>query len=197
MIKNIVFDMGNVLLDYNPRFSLEKYLDNEDDRSLIMKELFLGPEWTEGDLGLIRDEDRYPLVALRVPQRLHGALQEICLHWHDCMKPVPGAREFVEECKQAGYRVYILSNASDKFYEYFPNFAPLDYFDGHIVSCDLHATKPHKRIYRHLLNRYRLNGDECLFIDDVAENVIAAEESGIHAVRFEGDFQPLREMLEL
>lgn len=197
MIKNIVFDMGNVLLDYNPRYSLEKYLDNEEDRKLIYWELFCGPEWEEGDLGLIRDQDRFPLVSLRVPRRLHSALKEICDHWYDCMVPLEGAHEFVQACKDAGYRVYILSNASDKFYEYFPNFSPLDYFDGHIVSCDIHATKPHQRIYRHLLNRYHLQPEECLFIDDVVKNVKGARTAGLHAVHFQNDFQPIRNMLNL
>lgn len=195
MIKNVIFDMGNVLLDFNPRYSLELYLDNEADRELIYRELFCGPEWAEGDLGLIHDADRYSLVCLRVPERLHPALKNIVDHWSDCMKPVAGAQAFVADCKQAGYRVYILSNASDLFYKYFPNFAPLNYFDGHVVSCDIHATKPHQRIYRHLLNRYRLNPEECLFIDDVQQNVESAQALGIQGIQFQDDFQPMREML--
>lgn len=197
MIKNVIFDMGNVLLDYNPRYSLEKYLDNEADRQLIYKELFLGPEWEEADLGLIRDVDRYPLVALRVPQRLHAPLKLIAENWYDCMSPLPGAQRFVQDCKAAGYRVFILSNASDKFYEYFPSFCPLTEFDGYVVSCDVHATKPRPRIYRYLLNRYRLDPAECLFIDDLQRNVDGAKALGIQAVQFQNDFQPMRELLGL
>ncbi len=195
MIKNVVFDMGNVLLDYNPRYSLEKYLDNEEDRALIYRELFCGPEWAEADLGLIRDEDRFALVSLRVPQRLHSALKEICTRWYDCMVPLEGAREFVRFCKESGYRIYILSNASDKFYEYFPNFSSLDYFDGYVVSSDIHTAKPQPRIYRHLLNRYHLQAEECLFIDDLPQNVEGARKVGFQAVQFQNDFQPIRDLL--
>lgn len=197
MIKNVVFDMGNVLLDYNPRYALEKYLDNEEDRALIERELFHGPEWEEADLGLIRDVDRYELVALRVPERLHSALKQIVEHWHDCMVPLPGAQRFVRDCKAAGYHVYILSNASDMFYHYFPNFCPLEEFDGYVVSCDVHATKPRPRIYRHLLNRYRLNPEECLFLDDLERNVEGAKAMGMQAVQFQNDFERLRPLLGL
>ena len=197
MIKNVIFDMGNVLLDYNPHYALEKYVDDESDRQFLYKELFLGPEWEKADLGLIRDEDRYPLVALRVPKRLHPALQLLVEHWYECMVPLPGAQRFVQDCKEAGYRIFILSNASDKFYEYFPNFCPLEAFDGYVVSCDVHATKPRPRIYRYLLNRYSLNPSECLFIDDLQRNVDGAKAFGMEAIQFQNDFQPMRELLGL
>lgn len=71
MIKNIVFDMGNVLLDYNPDVCLNYFLDNEDDKALIKKILFNGQEWIDADRGLLTDEDIYERVKDQIPERLH------------------------------------------------------------------------------------------------------------------------------
>lgn len=128
MIKNIVLDMGNVLLDYNPDVCLNLFVDSEEDRSIIRRELFEGPEWVQGDLGEIRDSERFAGVSLRVPERLHGALKECVEKWDVCMVPLPGAREFCEYAREQGYGLYVLSNASDAFYRYFPALAPLDFF---------------------------------------------------------------------
>ena len=81
MIRNIILDMGNVLLDYNPEVILEKTLDNEEDRQIIRKELFGGPEWVQGDLGIIKNSERFDGVSQRVPSRLHPALRECEENW--------------------------------------------------------------------------------------------------------------------
>lgn len=195
MIKNIVLDMGNVLLDYNPDICLNLFVHTEKDRQLIRHELFEGPEWVQGDLGYITDEERYASVSLRVPERLHQELKQCTEHWDVCMLPIPGAKEFCEDAKKKGYRLYVLSNASDAFYRYFPGFAPLDYFDGIVVSCDIHIIKPDIRIYRHLLEQYALLPEECFFIDDKADNVKGAKDAGMHGAVFHGDFEELKTRL--
>lgn len=191
MIRNIIFDMGNVLLSYDPDVCLNHFLDNQEDRELIRRELFQGPEWAEGDLGLLTDEGRYESVKKRIPERLHQALKNCALQWTMCLKPVPGAREFCDNVRNQGYRIYVLSNASSSFYDYFPAFAPFDYFDGIVVSCDVHIVKPDLRIYEYLLERYSLIPEECFFIDDRQENVVAAMHAGMNGAVFCGDFQKM------
>lgn len=189
MIKNIVLDMGNVLLDYNPDVCLNLFVKEEEDRQLIKRELFEGPEWKQGDLGYITDEERFAGVSSRVPKRLHRELKQCVEKWDVCMLPIPGAKEFCEYGKKKGYRLYVLSNASNSFYSYFPGFAPLDYFDGIVVSCDIHIVKPDIRIYQHLLNQYGLLPEECFFIDDRPDNVEGAKNAGMHGAVFRGDFE--------
>lgn len=194
-MKNIILDMGNVLLTYNPQVCLDYFLDNEEDKALIMKELFQGPEWVEGDLGYMTDEERYHAVKERIPQRLHKALKNCALQWTMCMKPVAGAKEFCDYVKEKGYHLYVLSNASSSFYDYFPKeFAPLSYFDGVVVSCDIHKIKPDRAIYEYMLEKYELNPKECFFLDDRPENVEGAIALGMSGAMFEGDFQVLREV---
>lgn len=196
MIKNIVLDMGNVLLDYAPDVCLNLFVKEEKDRQLIKCELFQGPEWIEGDLGHIADEDRFAPVSLRVPERLHHELKQCVERWDICMLPIPGAKEFCEYARKNGYRLYVLSNASDAFYRYFPRFAPLDYFDGIVVSCDVHIIKPDVRIYRYLTERYSLVPEECFFIDDRADNVEGAKNAGMNGAVFHGDFDEIKKILE-
>lgn len=195
MIKNIIFDMGNVLLDYDPEVCLNHFVAQEEDRALIRRELFEGPEWIEGDLGHITDEERFDGVSRRVPGRLHTELRQCTDRWHMCMQPIAGAREFCAYAKEQGYRLYVLSNASSSFYHYFPRFAPIGYFDGLVVSCDIHIIKPDIRIYRYLLEKYDLLPEECFFIDDVAANVEGAGKAGISGAVFRGDFEEIKRNL--
>ena len=162
---------------------------------MIRRELFEGPEWVQGDLGHITDEQRFDGVSRRVPQKLHTELRQCVEQWHMCMEPVHGAKEFCAYAKEQGYRLYVLSNASSSFYQYFPRFAPFEYFDGLVVSCDIHIVKPDIRIYRYLLETYGLAPEECFFIDDMAANVEGARKAGISGAVFGGDFEEIRKKL--
>lgn len=197
MIRNIVLDMGNVLLDYNPEVCLKKFLSNEEDRAIIRRELFEGPEWRLGDLGYLKDEERYAPVSARVPERLHPQLKQCVEQWDMCMLPLPGAREFCETAKKQGFRLYVLSNASDAFYRYFPNFRPFNYFDGIVVSADIHICKPDIRIYQYLTEQYGLKPEECFFIDDRDDNVEGAKNAGMDGAVFRGDFREIAKLLAL
>lgn len=187
-MKNIIFDMGNVLLTYDPEVCLNHIVEKEEDRALIRRELFEGPEWVQGDLGELTDEERFNGVSKRVPERLHEELRRCTVEWDMCMHPVKQAREFCDYLKKSGFGIYVLSNASSSFYRYFPRFAPFDYFDGIVVSCDVHIIKPDIRIYQHLLKKYNLRADECFFIDDLEANIEGAKNAGIDGAVFEGDF---------
>lgn len=197
MIKNIVFDMGNVLLDYNPEVPLDAFCKTEEEKAVIRKELFGGPEWIQGDLGNMTNEERYESVKQRVPEAVYPALKKCVYEWDICMKPIPGAMEFCEYIRQKGYGLYVLSNASDAFYDYFPKFAPLDFFDGIVVSADIHIIKPDIRIYQHLLEIYHLVPKECLFIDDREDNVEGAKQVGMSGEVFRNDYDAIKSKYQL
>ena len=195
MIKNIVLDMGNVLLDFNPDAVLDKFCSSDEEKEVIRKELFEGPEWKMGDKGEIKDRDRFDLIKDRVPEKYHKALRDCADKWDVCMIPLPGAREFCEYVKSHGFRIFVLSNASDLFYEYFPRLLPLDFFDGVFVSSDHLMLKPDPVIYETFLLKYGLKADECLFIDDRKENVSGAKIVGFNGFCFDGDFEKIIEQL--
>ena len=193
MIKNIVLDMGNVLLDYNPEFVLNTFCSSAEEKEIIDRELFNGPEWKMGDRGDIKDKDRFDLIKGRVPEQYHAALKNCADKWGICMTPLDGAREFCERIKQSGYGIYILSNASDLFYEYFPKFLPLDFFNGVFVSANYHMIKPDVAIYLKFLEEYGLAADECLFVDDLAANVAGAKAAGFNVFQFMGNYDEVFE----
>lgn len=196
-IRNIVFDMGNVLLDFDPERVVERFCADEAERALILRELFQAPEWLMADRGLIRDRERYALIRPRLDPAHWEALRNCCYHWEFCMDPLPGARRFVEDCRRAGWRTYILSNASDLFFTYFNNFSPLSDFDGAVISFQEKLLKPDREIYLRLLRRYGLVPEECFFIDDREENVAAARALGMEGHVFRNDYPALRALFGL
>ena len=196
MIKNIIFDMGNVLLDYNPDAAMQMLGINEKAKPVIMKELFGGNEWVQLDLGNISVDKSYESIKQRIPEEYHTDLRKCIDGWDVCMVPVEGAKEFCEAVKSNGFGVYVLSNAHKSFYSYFPRYFDLDFFDGVVVSADVHTVKPDIKIYKHLLEKYSLKAEECLFIDDRADNVEGALKAGMKAVQFKNDFEEIKQYLK-
>lgn len=189
MIKNVVLDMGNVLLDFNPELVLNTFCSSDEEKEIINKELFNGPEWKLGDKGDIKDKDRFDLVKTRVPEKYHEALKNCADKWGICMVPLDGAKVFCECIKQNGFGIYVLSNASDLFYDYFPKFLPLSFFDGVFVSSDYLMLKPDVEIYKTFLDKYELNADECLFVDDREDNIEGAKKAGMNSFQFMGNYE--------
>ena len=141
--------------------------------------------------GDIKDKDRFDLVKVRVPEKYHESLKKCADNWDVCMNPLEGAREFCEYVKDHGYGIYVLSNASDLFYTYFPKFLPLDFFNGVFVSSDYLMLKPDVEIYKTFLKKYGLDAGECLFIDDRADNIAGAAKAGLNTFQFKGDYQEI------
>lgn len=195
MIKNVIFDMGNVLLDYDPQAAMEELEISPDAQPIIMKELFYGNEWVQLDLGNITEDEAYESIKQRIPEEYHADLRKCIDGWDICMKPLNGAKKFCEFVKSNGFGIYVLSNAHKSFYRYFPRYFDLEFFDGVVVSADVHIVKPDVRIYEHIIEKYNLKAEECLFIDDRADNVEGAEKSGMKAIRFKNDFEEINPLL--
>ena len=150
-IKHLIFDMGNVLMRYDPEIPLKKFVKTEKARNLIRRELFEGPEWVEADRGMISEEEMYESVARRIPEKYHEELKKCVYEWIICMKPLEKSVKLCEDARKWGYQTYVLSNAAQSFYEYFPKFYRMEDFDGVVVSSDVHLIKPDVRIYVYLL----------------------------------------------
>lgn len=191
MVKNVILDMGGVLLSFNPQIPLDFYCKTEEEKAIIRKALFESPFWHDADRGLIKDADLFDFVKQTVAPEHHEALKQCCAHWDICMQPISGARDFCCELKSRGFGIYVLSNASDKFYEYFENFLPLRFFDGVIVSSDIKMMKPDHEIFEYVINKYSLEKTECLFVDDSLKNAESARAFGILAHQFQGDFNTI------
>lgn len=198
MIRNIVFDMGNVVICFDPPHFLDRAgIHDPEDRKILMNELFLSVEWAQMDSGILTEKTAEPLVLNRIPERLHGAARELLWHWSEPGEQIPCMEDLIRRLKAAGYRIYLLSNASVMQHEYWPRFTASRYFDDKLISCDVRTVKPCHEIYRIFTERFSLNPDECLFTDDSPANVAAAEACGWVGIVFHGSADELeRKMRE-
>lgn len=195
MIRNIVFDMGNVLLRFDPELFVSRLDVSEEDRELLLKEVFGSPLWAQLDQGMAGEVQALLAMCRRLPPRLHACAAAL-LNWWQEILPIPGMEGLIRELKEQGYGLYVLSNAPVNLHLYFSNIPGAQYMDGLVVSADHKMVKPQRELYEVLLNRYRLTGGECFFIDDMAANVEGAKAAGLQGTVFTGDVQKLREDLK-
>ena len=193
MIRNIVFDMGNVLIRFDPLLFIEREgITDQEDRKTILDELFNSVEWAQMDRGILEEKTAEPFILKRFPERLHPAVCNLLYHWAIPGDEFYGMRELVAELKEAGYRLFLLSNASTAQHRYWPLFPVSRYFDGKLISCDVKVVKPMREIYQIFTDRFLLDPEECLFIDDAPANVAAAITCGWNGIVFHGDAVQLR-----
>lgn len=192
MIKNIIFDMGGVLRQFNREYFLSKLNVNDEDKKILMNEVFKSVEWSMMDRGTLLDVEACQRVKENLPEHLKEYADRLVLHWEDLSYPMPGMADLVKELKENGYGIYLLSNASKRLYDYWPGIPGHEYFDGLIVSSDYRIVKPQNEIYQLLNTKFNLKLDECLFIDDTPINVEAAIYNGLDGIVYHGDTKDLR-----
>lgn len=196
MIKNILFDMGNVLIRFDRNYFLDRLGICEEDKQLLMREVFLSVEWVQMDRGNLCEETAAASCCRRLPPRLHNAAEELFCRWDQpAILTFEGMYELIEELKGKGYGIYLLSNASARQHTYWSRIPESKFFDGKIISADERMMKPQPEIYLRTLDRFRLKADECFFIDDVPANIEGAMFCGMHGTVFHGDIPLLRRQL--
>ena len=196
MIRNILFDMGNVLIRFDRDLFITRLGVAEEDKPLLMREVFLSIEWVQMDRGSIGEAQAAQQICKRLPPHLHDAATKLIAMWDRPILPIEGMYELVEDLKKAGYGIYLLSNASVRQHEYWPRIPAHVFFDGTIISADEGVMKPNADYYLRALNRFNLIADECFFVDDVPSNVEGAAYCGIHGAVFHGDAALLRQQLK-
>lgn len=196
MIKNIIFDMGNVLLKFDRNYFLDAVGVKPADRRTLMNNVYLSLEWAKMDRGSMTEEEAAASMCSRLPERLHEQAHLLVDRWDRPILPVPGMAELVRELKEAGYGVYLLSNASYRQHEYWPRVPGSEYFDGTLISADVKLVKPCAEIYELLYSTFDLTPSECLFIDDSAANIEGAERTGMPGIVFHGDADELRDEMK-
>ena len=192
MIRNIVFDMGQVLLRFDRDYFISRLGIEGEDRELLKREVFLSLEWARMDRGSLTDAEAAESICKRLPAHLHDAAQKLVQMWDRPILPVEGMYELVEELKNNGYGIYLLSNASYRQHDYWPRVPASKFFDGKLISADEKVVKPQPEIYRLLLERFGLKAEECFFIDDVPANIEGAFYCGIPGAVFHGSAKLLR-----
>lgn len=196
MIRNIVFDMGQVLIRWRPEEILEHFDLTGEEKTMLLQELFWSPEWIQQDRGILTEGEMIERVSARLPESLHAAVEEVIKAWHVWhLTPMPGMAELVRRLKAQGYGIYLLSNASTALRGYFPRIPGSECFDGLMVSAEEKLLKPQHEIYERLYERFGLVPEQCVFIDDSPANVEGAMLTGMQGIVFRGDTERLRREL--
>ncbi len=187
MIRDIVFDMGNVLIQWRPDVMIDRLGVAEEDRPQLTREVFGQVEWVQMDRNVISREDAAAAMCRRLPERLHGAVRALVFDWWK--RPlilVEGMAELIRELKGLGYGIYLLSNAGVDQPKFFDRIPGSECFDGRIISADYKLLKPQPELYQILLREYSLKAEECFFIDDLNINIEAALLVGMSGAVFRG-----------
>lgn len=194
-MKNIVFDLGRVVFAQDPA----KCSDEFKRFFSYVIESPMPQFWVDYDLGKSSfDKMIGDLAAYRGVDEEY-ARRQVLLSIEKQEAIIP-TEVLIHDLKDAGYRLYVLSNMSREYIDFLRRTDVYRYFDGDVISCEEHVVKPMPEIYDILIKRFSLTPAETLFIDDRKENTVAAEAKGIAAFHFdkhdaEGSCARLREML--
>ena len=196
MIKNLVFDFGQVMVSFKRNYMVEKFVTDPEDSVLLQKVVFDRLYWDRLDAGTIEDEEVLRLVCERIPERLHASARDIYYNWIYNIPETEGMSELIHDMKERfGVKVFLLSNISKYFADHSSEIACLREFDKCIFSAVCGKTKPNADIYEHLCGECGILPEESVFIDDLQKNVDAAEACGIKGYVFDGDVAKLRKYL--
>jgi len=186
MIKNVVFDIGNVLVTFEWE-RLAREIGFTDKDLQVLAEKVIGDRWVEFDRGVMSEDEALKYVQEAIP----GLEEKFATLWHridEAIHVYPYVNEWMRELKSEGYKIYLLSNFPKRLFEKEANqkFDFIRYTDGKVISSFVKLIKPDRAIYEYLLNTYSLKAEECVFVDDRPQNVEVARALGMKGIIFEG-----------
>ncbi len=178
--KNVIFDLGGVLIYFNPRELIEKIFVDSEQKPYHLTQAVYTQSWLDMDRGkLTRAEVVQNLASTYDAAQLEKFLEALPLYF----TPLADGLRIVHDVKSAGYKVFVLSNLADFAHEAILRHAGFfDVFDGAVFSYQVGFAKPDLEIYQSLLTKYNLIADECVFIDDLVKNIDAGKTVGIDGI---------------
>ena len=184
MYKNIIFDLGGVMVDFDPKSYLVDRFCNAEVEDRVSRLTFESEEWKQLDAGLItRSEANLRMLNYAKAAGCAFEVQGVLDDWLHILRPRRKMQELVQKLKAHGYCVYYLSNIPEDVLALLAERDLNGLFDGGVASCEVHINKPDPRIYQALLDKYRLKAAESVFIDDRLDNVQAAFRLGFAGIQ--------------
>ena len=183
MIKNVIFDIGAVLIRFDWKSYVNRLFDEKTAQE-VTRATWENPTWGELDRAVIPFEEVLKQFIDTAPE-YEQQIRQVMEHLGECTERTDYAIPWVEELKDKGYKVFFLSN----YFEYLRNQSPevldfIPHMDGGVFSYQIHKVKPHAEIFDYICQRYDLRPEESLFIDDSQKNVDGARAFGMHALLF-------------
>ena len=197
MIKNVVFDLGKVLVAFDWDV-LAREIGFTEEEIKIFNEKVIGDRWDEFDRGVMPEEEVIEYVKEAIPG-MEDKFEELWRRVDETLYVYPYVDEWIRNLKERGYGIYILSNFPPRIFlkEEAEKFHFLKYADGKVVSGLVKIIKPDPEMYELLLRTYDLKAEECVFIDDRPGNIEGAKNVGLHGIVFESYEKTSRELDEL
>ena len=196
---NIIFDIGNVLLTFRPREYLQSLFADSDVVDLYQDVIFGSSLWLDLDRGITSEEEVVGQLSACYPGHAQG-IRQVFAHWHSMLEPMEDSLRLLYELKEKGYKLYALSNFHrEAFHHVREKFSWFGLFDGMVISYEINSIKPEPEIYQTLIDRYGLDPEKSVFIDDVEANLVGARALGFSTIEFksaEGLTRDLGRLLE-
>lgn len=180
---DIILDMGNVLLEWNKDKILQGVSEMKKDYLILDKTIFQSGLWERLDLGTMTREELVLKVVSMLGRAYQKKVEEVIWNWPSYIDIYREVFPVLSELKKKGHRIFVLSNTSKVFYDLLEEqLSPLkELLDGFVLSCDIKAIKPDLAMFKEILDKYQLDPTNCVFLDDIENNTIAAEKLGIKA----------------
>lgn len=178
MIKNIVFDLGNVLVEFDSNKMISHFFNS---RQQEVKSFYFDSLWNEYDQGLYTMDEMIEKGVKEFPE-LETNIVDLMHHWTQFVIPIWKNIEYTKTLRNLGYNVYILSNIPEDDTMYLKNLHIFDHINGGVFSYQVKLIKPNPKIFETLLKSYSLNANECLFLDDRKENIESAKRMGFKTI---------------
>ena len=180
---DIILDMGNVLLEWNKDKILQGVSDTKKDYLILDKTIFQSGLWERLDLGTMTREELVLKVVSMIGSTYQKKIEEVIWNWPSYIDIYTEVLPVLSELKKKGHRIFVLSNTSKVFYDLLDEqLSPLkELLDGFVLSCDIKVIKPDLAMFKEILDKYQLNPTNCVFLDDIEDNTIAAKKLGIRA----------------
>jgi putative hydrolase of the HAD superfamily len=182
MVKNIIFDLGNVLISFRPSEYFDKHRYPAVIKATILSDIFGSKEWLMLDKGEITTPEAIDAISLTSSLKREEIVHIFNLRT-DLMFPIDQNVKLLPELKKQGFRLYYLSNFPlDIFEEVRTGYYFFKYFHGGLISAEAKSSKPDRKIYEILLEKYSIKPEDCLFVDDIEINVNVAEDIGMEGL---------------
>ena len=193
ILKNLVFDMGNVLIEWNSEKILKAITEDIHLQDLLRKEVFETGLWVETDEGVKTREEVIEIVTGKLGEDYRNEITQLLRYWYKYVDVFTKVQDRIIELSKSGYSIYILSNTAYTFYDlvkegYLP---AASIAKGIVLSCEEKVLKPNEKIYNILLERYNLDSHDTLFFDDLSENIWGAARCGINGFVVENESELL------
>ena len=198
MIKNIIFDLGNVIINYNQKNIINSFTTDEEETDYIIKEIFNSPEWQLMDLGNITNNEAGDRINKRNNYKYEELTNNFLQNWYKVQTINKEVVDLAKKLHSKGYKLYVLSNMANLTFNYFKSNEFFALCEGIVISAQEHIKKPDEKVFNILLHRYNLKSEECLFIDDDDTGKIykTANEMGILGrVVIPNDVEDIKQML--